>query len=129
MKRRLYRHRLLVLSTAVLLGISGLSPSVAGATEVTADTQAVADTTDMTSEDTSDAVDGEAAEETTEPERLEPDAYFEPIQSNATANWHRGLPYGQNQPLSWIWTAGLSCIPKTWMSQSILPVSPRFSPH
>ena len=90
MKRRLYRHRLLVLSTAVLLGISGLSPSVAGATEVTADTQAVADTTDMTSEDTSDAVDGEAAEETTEPERLEPDAYFEPIQSNATADWPQG---------------------------------------
>ena len=60
MKRRLYRHRLLVLSMAVLLGISGLSPSVAGATEVTTDTQAVADTTDMTSEDTSDAVDGEA---------------------------------------------------------------------
>lgn len=34
--------------------------------------------------------DGEATEETTEPERLEPDAYFEPIQSNATADWPQG---------------------------------------
>ena len=37
-----------------------------------------------------ETADGETTEETTEPERLEPDAYFEPIQSNDTANWPQG---------------------------------------
>ena len=33
---------------------------------------------------------GQTEGETTEPERIEPDAYFEPIQSNDTANWPQG---------------------------------------
>ena len=37
MKRQFYRRRLLALSTAVLLGLSSLFPSIAGATEITAE--------------------------------------------------------------------------------------------
>lgn len=133
MNNRRYRHRLLALSASILLGLSGLSSSAVDAAEVTVE-QPAADTTvsqdtGNPSADTKEAAEGQTEGETTEPERIEPDAYFEPIQSNDTATGHRGLPYGQNQPLSWISTAGLSCIPKTWMSQSIRPVSPRFSPH
>ncbi len=133
MNDRRYRHRLLALSASILLGMSSLSSSAVDAAEVTVE-QPAADTTvsqdtGNPSADTKEAAEGQTEGETTEPERIEPDAYFEPIQSNDTANWPQGLPYGQNQPLSWIWTAGLSSIPKTWMSQSIRPVSPRFSPH
>ena len=133
MNNRRYRHRLLALSASILLGLSGLSSSAVDAAEVTVE-QPTADTTvsqdtGNPSADTKEAAEGQTEGETTEPERIEPDAYFEPIQSNDTANWPADLPYGQNQPLSWIWTAGLSSIPKTWMSQSIRPVSPRFSPH
>ena len=133
MNNRRYRHRLLALSASILLGLSSLSSSAVDAAEVTVE-QPAADTTvsqdtGNPSADTKEAAEGQTEGETTEPERIEPDAYFEPIQSNDTANWPQGLPYGQNQPLSWIWTAGLSSIPKTWMSQSIRPVSPRFSPH
>lgn len=133
MNNRRYRHRLLALSASILLGLSGLSSSAVDAAEVTVE-QPAADTTvsqdtGNPSADTKEAAEGQTEGETTEPERIEPDAYFEPIQSNDTANWPQGLPYGQNQPLSWIWTAGLSSIPKTWMSQSIRPVSLRFSPH
>ena len=45
MKRQFYR-RLLALSTAVLLGLSSLFPSIAGATEITAEEPAVTDTVD-----------------------------------------------------------------------------------
>lgn len=133
MNNRRYRHRLLALSASILLGLSSLSSSAVDAAEVTVE-QPAADTTvsqdtGNPSADTKEAAEGQTEGETTEPERIEPDAYFEPIQSNDTANWPQGLPYGQNQPLSWIWTAGLSSIPKTWMSQSIRPVSLRFSPH
>ena len=95
MKRQFYRRRLLALSTAVLLGLSSLFPSIAGATEITAEEPAVTDTVDPAastdtsnpaSADTVETADGETTEETTEPERLEPDAYFEPIQSNDTAD-------------------------------------------
>ena len=98
MKRQFYR-RLLALSTAVLLGLSSLFPSIAGATEITAEEPAVTDTVDPAastdtsnpaSADTVETADGETTEETTEPERLEPDAYFEPIQSNDTADWPQG---------------------------------------
>lgn len=99
MKRQFYRRRLLALSTAVLLGLSSLFPSIAGATEITAEEPAVTDTVDPAastdtsnpaSADTVETADGETTEETTEPERLEPDAYFEPIQSNDTADWPQG---------------------------------------
>ena len=46
MKRQFYRRRLLALSTAVLLGLSSLFPSIAGATEITAEEPAVTDTVD-----------------------------------------------------------------------------------
>ena len=83
MKRQFYR-RLLALSTAVLLGLSSLFPSIAGATEITAEEPAVTDTVDPAastdtsnpaSADTVETADGETTEETTEPERLEPAAY------------------------------------------------------
>ena len=140
MNNRRYRHRLLALSASILLGLSGLSSSAVDAAEVTVE-QPAADTTvsqdtGNPSADTKEAAEGQTEGETTEPERIEPIPRGTPTSSSSAISspttpptGHRGLPYGQNQPLSWIWTAGLSSIPKTWMSQSIRPVSLRFSPH
>ena len=137
MNNRRYRHRLLALSASILLGLSGLSSSAVDAAEVTVE-QPAADTTvsqdtGNPSADTKEAAEGQTEGETTEPERIEPDAYFEPIQSNDTANWPQGpavwAESAVRHPCFWIWTARLSSIPKTWMSQSIRPVSLRFSPH
>ena len=99
MNNRRYRHRLLALSASILLGLSGLSSSAVDAAEVTVE-QLAADTTvsqdtGNPSADTKEAAEGQTEGETTEPERIEPDAYFEPIQSNDTANWPQGLPYGR----------------------------------
>lgn len=94
MNNRRYRHRLLALSASILLGLSGLSSSAVDAAEVTVE-QPAADTTvsqdtGNPSADTKEAAEGQTEGETTEPERIEPDAYFEPIQSNDTANWPQG---------------------------------------
>ena len=94
MNNRRYRHRLLALSASILLGLSGLSSSAVDAAEVTVE-QPAADTTvsqdtGNPSADTKEAIEGQTEVETTEPERIEPDAYFEPIQSNDTANWPQG---------------------------------------
>ena len=94
MNNRRYRHRLLALSASILLGLSGLSSSTVDAAEVTVE-QPAADTTvsqdtGNPSADTKEAAEGQTEGETTEPERIEPDAYFEPIQSNDTANWPQG---------------------------------------
>ena len=90
MNNRRYRHRFLALSASILLGLSGLSSSAVDAAEVTVE-QPAADTTvsqdtGNPSADTKEAAEGQTEGETTEPERIEPDAYFEPIQSNDTAN-------------------------------------------
>ena len=94
MNNRRYRHRLLALSASILLGLSGLSSSAVDAAEVTVE-QPAADTTvsqdtGNPSADTKEAAEGQTEGETTEPERIEPDAYFEPIQANDTANWPQG---------------------------------------
>ena len=94
MNNRRYRHRLLALSASILLGLSGLSSSAVDAAEVTVE-QPAADTTvsqdtGNPSADTKEAAEGQTEGETTEPERIEPDAYFEPIQSNDTADWPQG---------------------------------------
>lgn len=94
MNNRRYRHRFLALSASILLGLSGLSSSAVDAAEVTVE-QPAADTTvsqdtGNPSADTKEAAEGQTEGETTEPERIEPDAYFEPIQSNDTANWPQG---------------------------------------
>ena len=94
MNNRRYRHRLLALSASILLGLSGLSSSAVDAAEVTVERPAadttVSQDTGNPSADTKEAAEGQTEGETTEPERIEPDAYFEPIQSNDTANWPQG---------------------------------------
>ena len=94
MNNRRYRHRLLALSASILLGLSGLSSSAVDAAEVTVEQPAayttVSQDTGNPSADTKEAAEGQTEGETTEPERIEPDAYFEPIQSNDTANWPQG---------------------------------------
>ena len=85
MNNRRYRHRLLALSASILLGLSGLSSSEQPAADTT-----VSQDTGNPSADTKEAAEGQTEGETTEPERIEPDAYFEPIQSNDTANWPQG---------------------------------------
>ena len=129
MNNRRYRHRLLALSASILLGLSGLSSSAVDAAEVTVE-QPAADTT--VSQDTGNpSADTKVRPKAKRRNRNESNRMPTLSQSSPTTppTGHRGLPYGQNQPLSWIWTAGLSSIPKTWMSQSIRPVSLRFSPH
>lgn len=96
MKRRLSRYRLLALSTAILLCLSSLSALPVSAAEATipdpaaADTATAGETTDSAETATGTGDEATDAAATTEPERLEPDAYFEPIQSNDTADWPQG---------------------------------------
>lgn len=95
MNNRRYRHRLLALSASILLGLSSLSSSAVDAQKLLfwlnqrQDTTVSQDTGNP-SADTKEAAEGQTEGETTEPERIEPDAYFEPIQSNDTANWPQG---------------------------------------
>lgn len=81
-------------------GMSGLSSSAVDAAEVTVE-QPAADTTvsqdtGNPSADTKEAAEGQTEGETTEPERIEPDAYFEPIQSNDTADWPRSTVWAES---------------------------------
>lgn len=104
MKRQFYR-RLLALSTAVLLGLSSLFPSIAGATEITAEEPAVTDTVDPAastdtsnpaSADTVETADGETTEETTEPERWSRMPTLSRSSPTIPPTGRRDLPYGQN---------------------------------
>ena len=133
MNNRRYRHRLLALSASILLGLSSLSSSAVDAAEVTVE-QPAADTRFLRTREIHPQTPMKRQKVRPKAKRRnrnESNRMPTLSQSSPTTppTGHRGLPYGQNQPLSWIWTAGLSSIPKTWMSQSIRPVSPRFSPH
>lgn len=107
MKRQFYRRRLLALSTTVLLGLSSLFPSIAGATEITAEEPAVTDTVDpAASTDTSDPASADTVEtaDGKQPKkplnrnawsRMPTSSRFSPT---TLPTGHRDLPSGQNLP-------------------------------
>lgn len=85
MINRITRQGILALITAMILCLSGTTSTFA--TEGEANTGAAAAETTVTGSDSS----GEnGVENEEEPERLEPDAYFEPIQSDGTEGWPAG---------------------------------------
>lgn len=87
MLNRKTRQRILCLIFTVILCLSGAA--TVSATEVEQDTGAVTDETTPDTDETSSESTGEDGE-TEEPERLEPDAYFEPIQTDGIAGWPAG---------------------------------------
>lgn len=84
MTKRFIRQRILTLIVAIILVLSGTAS--VSATEENADSGAAAAENTVTDPDSA----GENGENEEEPERLEPDAYFEPIQSDQTEGWPAG---------------------------------------
>ena len=88
MTNRFIRQRILALIVVIILCLSGTAS--VSATEETADPGAAAAENTVTNPDSA-GENGENEEENEEePERLEPDAYFEPIQSDQTEGWPAG---------------------------------------
>ena len=88
MTKKFIRQRILVLIVAIILCLSGTAS--VSATEENADSGAAAAENTVTNPDSA-GENGENTEENEEePERLEPDAYFEPIQSDQTEGWPAG---------------------------------------
>ena len=84
MINRITRQKFIALIGTIILCLSGVSS--VSATEGEADAAvASAENTITDAEQTE-----ENAEDEEEPERLEPDAYFEPIQSDQTEGWPAG---------------------------------------
>ena len=88
MTKKFIRQRILALIVVIILCLSGTAS--VSATEETADPGAAAAENTAINPDSA-GENGENEEENEEePERLEPDAYFEPIQSDQTEGWPAG---------------------------------------
>ena len=88
MTKKFIRQRILALIVVIILCLSGTAS--VSATEENADSGAAAAENTVTNPDSA-GENGENEEENEEePERLEPDAYFEPIQSDQTEGWPAG---------------------------------------